>query len=226
METNSQFKKEYLVVLPLFGTTLAVSFDVGYFGWLDFDLFNVFSVSEHIAFAMQLVPFIVVASMIMIVSSITESMLRRGQTNRRRTTLIALSGLVIVVFGSVCFYIFNATGVFMAFCIGVGFIAILLVILIMLVPRIFAEENILVLAAASLLLVSSLVLGVDTARQSQNSHAYKYLIQTTDDGEITARILRSGDRGLLVSTPDGIMLLPWKQIQLVSEKGSKLELPP
>jgi hypothetical protein len=222
METN--LKKEYLVALPLLGTTLAISYDVGYFSWLDFDLFNVFSVAEHIAFAMQLVPFIVGASMIMIISSIAESILKQGNTNKRHATLIALSALVVVVFAAVCFYIFEDKSLFLAFCIGIGFVAILIVILTMIVPRIFFEENVIVLTAASLLAVSSLILGVDAARQTQNNRSYKYFVETTDDTEIPAKILRSGDRGLLILTSRGVMLLPWNQVKLVSEKAGKSPL--
>ena len=222
-EDVSDFKREYLVVLPLFGTTLAISFDVGYFIWLDFDLFNVFSVSEHIAFAMQLVPFIVGASVVMITCSIAEANLKQGKKNNR-AELYFLLGLVIIVFGAACYYSFVQT-FFMAFGIVVGFVAILIVILIMTLPRDFFEHNILVISAATLLVIGSLVLGVDTARQQQNSKTYRYLIETNKT-ELFGRVLRSGERGLLIleESSQAIMLIPWKEIKTISDRNMSLRL--
>jgi hypothetical protein len=46
-------------VLPIFGTVLAISFDVGYFSGLDINYFTMFTLAEHVVFALEIVPFIV-----------------------------------------------------------------------------------------------------------------------------------------------------------------------
>ena len=51
--------KIWSVVVPLIATTLAVTFDVGYFYGLDINYFTFFSLSEHIVFALQALPIVI-----------------------------------------------------------------------------------------------------------------------------------------------------------------------
>jgi hypothetical protein len=48
--------RELLVLIPLVGTALAVAFDVGYFTGVDINFFTFFSLSEHIVFALEVLP--------------------------------------------------------------------------------------------------------------------------------------------------------------------------
>jgi hypothetical protein len=53
--------KDFLIPLPIFGTIAAVVFDVGYFYGIDINLFTLFTLSEHILFSIEALPFVFVA---------------------------------------------------------------------------------------------------------------------------------------------------------------------
>ena len=54
--TNSLWKDSYLAYIPLLGAALALTFDFGYFSALNLSFFTLFSLSEHILFAIQAFP--------------------------------------------------------------------------------------------------------------------------------------------------------------------------
>jgi hypothetical protein len=55
-KTTSLWKDSYLAYIPLLGAAVAVTFDVGYFFALNWSFFTLFSLSEHILFAIQAFP--------------------------------------------------------------------------------------------------------------------------------------------------------------------------
>jgi hypothetical protein len=55
-QEKGEFSKELLVIAPLLGSTLAVAFDVGYFYGIDVNFFTLFSITEHIVFALEALP--------------------------------------------------------------------------------------------------------------------------------------------------------------------------
>lgn len=57
MELRSQFLKDGFLIVPLFATTLAICYDVGFFYGLNIAFFTFFSLTEHIVFALQAIPF-------------------------------------------------------------------------------------------------------------------------------------------------------------------------
>jgi hypothetical protein len=55
-KTTSLWKESYLAYIPLLGAAVAVTFDLGYFFALNWSFFTLFSLSEHILFAIQAFP--------------------------------------------------------------------------------------------------------------------------------------------------------------------------
>jgi hypothetical protein len=55
-KTTGLWKDSYLAYIPLLGAALALTFDVGYFFALNLSFFTLFSLSEHILFAIQAFP--------------------------------------------------------------------------------------------------------------------------------------------------------------------------
>jgi hypothetical protein len=47
------------ILIPLGGSLLAVLFDAGYFWAVEINLFTLFTLSEHIVFAIQALPFVI-----------------------------------------------------------------------------------------------------------------------------------------------------------------------
>jgi hypothetical protein len=54
--TSNLWKDSYLAYIPLLGAAVALTFDVGYFFALNLSFFTLFSLSEHILFAIQSFP--------------------------------------------------------------------------------------------------------------------------------------------------------------------------
>jgi hypothetical protein len=215
------FRKEFLVLSPLFGTVVAISFDVGYFSKLDINLFNVFSVSEHIVFALQLLPVVVLASMIVIVSSLAEGYLKDKKVNRRADWVlmgILLSTVILAAIASAYFRTF-----FLIFIVCVGVLTIGLVGSSLFYSRRILQPNVIPTVAAMLIVVGAVTLGLDTASRHQSNRNYNYLIRTVTT-DINGRVLRSGDRGLLIFEQQSraLMLLPWNEIKQVTEKKTVL----
>jgi hypothetical protein len=61
-KADSEFSKEILVAVPVLGSAIAISYDVGYFYGLDIKLFTLFSIAEHIVFALEALPFALMVS--------------------------------------------------------------------------------------------------------------------------------------------------------------------
>src|ERR1700741_672755 len=56
--------KDLLFALPIYGAALAITYDVGYFYGLDMGYFTMFSLAEHLVFAMQAIPFSLAFSLV------------------------------------------------------------------------------------------------------------------------------------------------------------------
>jgi len=82
---NSFGVRELLIALPLFGTTLAITYDVGFFYGLDMAYFTMFSLAEHIVFALQATPVAFIAAL-SIPSSFLASQFGRAFRARRLAT--------------------------------------------------------------------------------------------------------------------------------------------
>src|ERR1700688_3923944 len=52
--------KTVILVIPLIGAIIAITYDVGYFFGVDINYFTVFSLAEHLVFALEPVPFAIV----------------------------------------------------------------------------------------------------------------------------------------------------------------------
>ncbi|WP_028134352.1 hypothetical protein [Bradyrhizobium japonicum] len=52
--------KDAIVIVPLLGTALAITYDVGFFGGIGLPYFTMFTLSEHIVFALEAVPFVII----------------------------------------------------------------------------------------------------------------------------------------------------------------------
>ena len=69
--------KEFLVLLPVVGSAIAISYDVGYFHALDINLFTVFTISEHITFALEIIPLAILATVALTIVPIVWHKARR-----------------------------------------------------------------------------------------------------------------------------------------------------
>jgi hypothetical protein len=55
-KTNPLWKDSYIAYIPLLGAAVALTYDVGFFYAIGISFFTLFSLSEHIVFAIQAFP--------------------------------------------------------------------------------------------------------------------------------------------------------------------------
>jgi hypothetical protein len=81
--------KELLLFIPALGTAIAVTFDVGFFSGIGVSYFSLFSLSEHLVFALQALPVaLIAAAMAFLLSASTRAaILRALQIIKRRLAL-------------------------------------------------------------------------------------------------------------------------------------------
>jgi hypothetical protein len=58
--------KPLVIAAPLFASSLAIIYDVGFFFGADIGFFTFFSLSEHIVFALQAIPFVVIPALTLV----------------------------------------------------------------------------------------------------------------------------------------------------------------
>jgi hypothetical protein len=94
------FDKELLIIIPLLGSAIAIVFDVGYFAGIDLSLFTIFSLNEHILFALAVFPeAIVVAGLAGLLSSrsMAEGIAKSALNTRIAMAVVALVIIVVVL---------------------------------------------------------------------------------------------------------------------------------
>jgi hypothetical protein len=67
--TTNLWKDSYLAYVPLLGAAVALTFDVGYFFALNLSFFTMFSLSEHILFAIQSFPIALVVILLLLIAA-------------------------------------------------------------------------------------------------------------------------------------------------------------
>ena len=132
-EASELFTKDLVVAIPLIGTAIAISYDVGYFYGIDILLFTLFSIAEHIVFALEAAPFAFGGAVGLVAFIRSGADLQVGKAieavGQRRNLFIdaIVVALVVIVVG--CMIYFRrlgfaaglATGIFMSLSRAVHF---------------------------------------------------------------------------------------------------------
>jgi hypothetical protein len=225
MSDNVGSRKELFVLLPVVGSAIAITYDVGYFYALDINFFTVFTISEHIAFALEILPVAILATIILIVTPIAWDKGRRSgaaEARREITTGIKTKfyktkffwtqlAFFIWLVGLAYFYRSATSIAIVLIYAGAIILAEWFAIYLLLQPMVW-------LGASSLAcLTLSFTVGMDVATSYRNSTIYSYAVKTADR-ELKVKVVRSGERGLLFheEVSKQLLLLPWNEIKQVS----------
>jgi hypothetical protein len=217
--------KELLVFVPAIGSAIAITYDVGYFAALDINLFTVFSISEHIAFALEVIPLAILASTLLIICPIAFDWglkiieqeanfeMRTGKKIKfyeKKTFWLQVVGTI----WTIAYVYFDRSRSSIA--IAVLFIAAMILIA-WLPSTLFSRPVILIGASTIVGLTLAFTIGMDVATSYRNSTIYRYTVKTADT-ELKAKVVRSGERGLLFhdEASKQLLLLPWSEIKSVS----------
>lgn len=192
--------KDALVFIPLIGTAIAVSFDVGYFWGIDINFFTLFSITEHIVFALQAAPMAFAIAILLVAFLGTRAHVvfgdkieAAGKRVRSKYLLIALSVvpilvlLVAIYFRLIAAVISAVAGVFIALFQTLPF-----------------SQKTTYLIAGSLMMIAAFALGHDFGHTYVSYGKGNHSIQVDKELSPTpllVKIIRSGDRGVLYYEP-------------------------
>lgn len=214
--------KETLVLVPLLATALAICYDVGYFAQVNIGYFTFFSLSEHIVFALEVLPFALTAALGFVMWWVlSESRLRRKNPAVRAEEERAekardneLAGSVYII-GGILFSL--ACAVFAAFFLPLS-LSILLVIFYMYRAMRLSSLNKVGYAITLVLLVmlAPLGLGHDLALIKKYSTRMGSIIVPTSGEAMRANVVRSGDRGVVFYDSERrVNLIRWENIKQI-----------
>lgn len=217
--------KDLWVVAPIIGSAIAITYDVGYFTALDINFFTVFSISEHISFALEVLPLAILASIVLIIGPIAWEGGRksgaaeahqqiatgkRSKFYKKRFFWMQIAFFIWLV-GMVYFYRSTSSIAMIGIYIATTILAEFFPLYLYLRPIILVGVSVIVG------LVLAFSIGMDVARNYRDSKNYFYTVKA-NEAEFKAKVVRSGERGLLFhdETSKQLLLLPWSEIKRVS----------
>lgn len=219
--TDYRSWKETVVLVPLIGSTLALTFDAGYFWGLDINFFTIFSLSEHVVFALQVMPLAFIATMIFLLLPLNWVMSKkeRSQEESRAKNVPlfrrgAFWGLIIYVVACLIGYLIWHGILFLFMAVAVMLISIFR-------PRILhmgAQGPFLFFLMFTL--TGTFLVGLDIARSYRRSDRFPQSIATLHE-VWRVKVVRTGERGVLFIEGDKRMIrfLPWDEIKNISSDG-------
>jgi hypothetical protein len=214
--------KDGLVAIPSLASALALSWEVGYFLKIGGGSFGLFSLVEHITFAVQALPFALFLTTLAVVTVFTRLFVGTAPSLTRRMSSFFLSGAFT---GALFKLVLELSGLRMD--VGLVIISILAgvpLFLILTVPRELLKSWIVISLSLLLTFVLALAIGVETARVQITNTQTSSIIRAGEKGkeaeteiEIKVRILRTGERGVLYFDPAArnFGLLPWVSVKRI-----------
>lgn len=237
MSDTKQFEfsrlKELAVLVPLLGTAIAITYDVGFFWGLEINYFSFFSLTEHIVFAIEALPLALAVSFAVTVQFVLASVFgqRHKETAERATSAldlpkqlewynksIARTKRAMLVGG-----VFSLASLVVGWFVGVPLSVLALnFCLVLYALGFYFYSNILSspFFIANYVGIGSLLVtfaaGVDVqewfVRRGKIVHAI-----SLENSELTGRVVRAGERGVLFFNPGSreISFVRWDAVKRV-----------
>jgi hypothetical protein len=194
--------ERWLLFAPTLSAALSLSYDVGFFWSVDIHLFTLFSLSEHLVFAMQALP---VASIIAVICAFAISIHYRATRTSPASKLIKLAArydwfinVMYAVFG-LLFLIVLFLKLYETAIISGAFVIVAVSVDLLRRANITIRLEIPTTAVTLLL---AFVIGSSSADFYLDQNVARQKITIRDVSvPIEANVIRAGDRGLLVFMP-------------------------
>jgi len=221
--------KDWFLVVPVLGSMLAVTFDVGYFWGTDLNYFTLFSLAEHVLFSFQALPVALMASTAAAAAILMSDTLNiRRQTTKletsnenstpgnRKKSITKLLWWLWLVAATVLAGVYIYRGLW-----GVAIAAVLMIIgiaLIYYIPEVTSSKR----AILGYIMVSCLIVAFAEGFYSGQRYLVGNNVLHTlavKDGDIEGRTVRSGERGVLFfGMPDRkLLFIRWDEIKRISD---------
>lgn len=231
------FNKDVVVLIPLLASIAGITFDVGYFYGVGISYFTVFALSEHLVFALEALPLALVFVLLVVVmlgtmdatrikgyvDRLNEQAFPSGQLKEKpgpiKLDKITFRNIVhwVLMFASTALFFYTrqwAIAVLASFAL-VAFVVGDLCMWVLMSRRVFFSY------VSVGVLATSFVAGWQWADLALNSKDEPNTVllneKASPSGEIKGRVLRSGDRGVLVYSPDSseLRLIQWDEIRQI-----------
>jgi len=209
--TSAFWNHAYVAYIPLLGAAVALTFDVGCFSAIDISFFTLFSLSEHIVFAIQALPIAIVLLFpfsIFIIFMLTPDKQYREPAKLHKGQRIALYIILALIVLSLISYVGYA--LYIISRTNPEFFLIVLIILIASFGLFLIDKSRQSLFTTSMAVISTLVISFVFGYEAgavYMSDTYETNIFTTglapmivklkDGAAIRGRLIRSGERGAL-----------------------------
>jgi hypothetical protein len=217
---------------PIFASAIALTFDVGYFSGIDINYFTLFSLSEHLVFALEALPlaFPVVAVFLLYMFAFKWGELRSTPKRDAKITKATLRDHLhkfwvfeafILLLLTFSIFRHNAVG------IVVGFGILIAGIVMRLAPWFFLTTAVLFTYGAIFLLTLTFVAGYEAAR-TYLAYDFAPQVLSMNDRELHGKLIRSGERGILfhdISTRE-ILFLKWDNIKSIRNQAPRVDSSP
>jgi hypothetical protein len=221
------FKKDLIVVIPVVATLASVTYDVGYFQGLDLYFFTLFSLAEHLVFAAEALPMAIAYFCLVLVTLIVWDVTQikewfanlKGKKGSWETSNKTSDRLGLALIGC------TLVGGALAYHVGWWEILVLFIGQTVFIVVVKLWREILMSGRAVLMFGTLLTLIAIYASGYRQATAYVadktilHRVQLTD-GTLEGRIIRTGERGVLMYLPmsEEITLIRWDQVKAISRK--------
>jgi hypothetical protein len=219
-------------IVPAVGSALAIAYDVGYFWALDIKMFTMFSLTEHLVFALAALPFALIGAIYVLgqfasfkagikhgeeefkqdlqAGSPEEVQERLASRKKEYRTKLLGAGFVGMVMAAMLFL--AGLNTFAVLTLGFA-----LYHLATQVSPVFDEPAFTQAWVATVVLTAAFAVGVDL-QQWQLRYSDPTHIVNVDNNEVRGRLIRSGDRGILFqrSDPKEIIFMRWDNVANVT----------
>jgi hypothetical protein len=226
LEVYDKYISKYIAYYPLIAVIIATSFDVGCFYAIDISLFTLFSLSEHILFALEALPLAI--AILLMIAVFLPAMLSRfkpGQPSsppplswwQKLLFIIIVCGPFVIFLGYIIYDIWRTNPLIL---LALAFLLLPIVGSFIIDPKF---KGLYVSVAALLICLTlsfsfGVAFGVGILTNLQPVTTVKL---ANEQATINGRIVRSGERGVLVYEREANLMrfIPW-------EKISSIETPP
>jgi hypothetical protein len=207
--------KELAVLVPSYAGALAVTYDVGYFYGLDPGLFSLFTLSEHVLFAINALPMAFFCSLCACPLIFVDNRKLAGRLDeqsdrigRKSIGLISISLLAVLSLGS--WYYFQSFALVGGIALSYGILRL----------KEYRHNRIVIAAGgAAIVLFVGFAMGAEFGGNALKPGTPAYRVFLSNE-TVDARLIRSGERGLLVYQPSKheLMLIPWGDIHRITKQ--------
>jgi hypothetical protein len=219
----SDFPKELFFSIPLLGSALAITFDVGYFFGIDINFFTLFSLSEHIVFSFEALPFTLIFAATLVVGNATwklgrEHERKARESNEKAVRAPRLSARFVDVSTMAIFCGMTIFSYWQGWYSGAVFSALCALVTVLITgwPRLFFNMFTMTVFGVFAVFAVTFALGYESAQHYITAIAPTHIIEF-DSTKQSGKLIRAGDRGLLFldSATKQIGLVRWDGIKRI-----------